>query len=139
MWFQSTGPRRASTGGDHKFQSKRPRGARPCAKFFPHGVIMFQSTRPHAARQTYDTAKNTYTQFQSTRPHVARLSGRKSLISATAPSAVARTIPCTMSKSEGSAMLKPALPTVPQFTQHANLPEFHETLEVRAGRALRWS
>ena len=57
---------------DIKFQSTRPRGARPVALGMPLRQNVFQSTRPRGARQGRPAWAQRKIEFQSTRPRGAR-------------------------------------------------------------------
>ena len=56
-----------------KFQSTRPRGARPFIQRLFCEFLLFQSTRPRGARLLSNCRRGTFFEFQSTRPRGARL------------------------------------------------------------------
>ena len=78
--FQSTRPRgaRPTPAGFlfvvGMFQSTRPRGARPSGSPGYFNPLLFQSTRPRGARPMPLISRHVITLFQSTRPRGARLS-----------------------------------------------------------------
>ena len=59
-------------GRRQKFQSTRPRGARPGVIWPRYRCLMFQSTRPRGARPLQSWNKLAEFMFQSTRPRGAR-------------------------------------------------------------------
>ncbi len=63
----------AASAAPTKFQSTRPRGARPRSRLVFRSCARFQSTRPRGARQRKTLTSGVTTPFQSTRPRGARL------------------------------------------------------------------